>query len=273
VLVAGEAIAVAGLHRLGSVEGFAIPRQDLGRWLRDTPSEDVLLAGIRLAALIAAWWLLTTTLLYVAARLAHFHGVARAVGWATLPAVRRWADRIAAVSIVAACAVGVARPAAADPPPTTSPAPPAVVIDLDHRDRSSFPDNPPPSVRSGRGSAAQPAPALPPPETVPVQPPATAPDLPHAPPLPPAPATPPPAPATSPPSSSAGTRHTIVPGEHLWSIAARHLTNGTGRPIADLTPADIAPYWRRVVELNRSRLRSGDPDLVYPGEVIELPSL
>ena len=29
----------------------------------------------------------------------------------------------------------------------------------------------------------------------------------------------------------------------------------------------------RVVALNRHRLRSGNPDLVYPGEVVELPPL
>ena len=38
LLVAGEAIAVVALHRLGGVEGFAIPRHDLGRWLQQTPS-------------------------------------------------------------------------------------------------------------------------------------------------------------------------------------------------------------------------------------------
>ena len=36
---------------------------------------------------------------------------------------------------------------------------------------------------------------------------------------------------------------------------------------------DVAPYWLRVVELNRHRLRSGNANLVYPGEVVELPPL
>jgi resuscitation-promoting factor RpfA len=232
VLVAGEVIAVVILHRLGSVEGMAVPRNDLGRWLRDTPSEDVLLAGIRMAALVAAWWLLATTLLYLVARLARLHDAARAVGWATLPAVRRWADRAATVSIVAASALGAARPASADSPPATSPVPPSVVIELDHRDRSNVPDLPPLRVRTGRAVDAQPV-------------------LPGTP------------PATLPPVAAPAAGHTIAPGEHLWSIAAAHL--GADRA------AEIAPYWRRVVEHNRARLRSGDPNLVYPGEVVDLP--
>jgi hypothetical protein len=229
VLVACEALALAGLHRLGSVDGFAIPRRDLTQWLRDTPSEDVLLAAIRLAALVAAWWLLATTLAYIAARLAHLHGAARAIGWATCPAVRRWVDRAAAVSIMTASALGAARPAAAGPPPTTSPVPP-VVIDLDHRDRSGDARLPPVSVRTGQRVDAPPLPTTPPP---------------------PPPTAPPPAPAPR------GT-HRISPGEHLWSIAATYA-------------ADVAPYWRRLVALNRPHLRSGDPNLVYPGETIELP--
>lgn len=259
MLVAGEAAAVAGLHRLGSVDGFAIPRRDLARWLQAAPSEDVLLAGIRLAALIVAWWLLATTVLYIAARVAHAHSAARAIGRATLPAVRRWADRAVAVSILATSALAVARPAAADPPPTTSPAPPPVVIDLDHRDRTTNPDNTPARVRTGRSDTPPPGPTIPPETPAPATP-------------PPARSTPPRAPAVSPPAPH-GPRHTIATGEHLWSIAARQLATSTGRAASDLTPADIAPYWSRVVEANRSRLRSGNPNLVFPGEVIELPPI
>jgi hypothetical protein len=259
VLVAGEAAAVAGLHRLGAVDGFAIPRRDLAQWLQATPSEDVLLAGIRLAALIAAWWLLATTVLYIAARVAHAHSAARAIGWATLPAVRRWADRAVAVSIVAASALAVARPAAGDPPPTTSPAPPPVVIDLDHRDRTSVEARPPEGVRTGRSQPPPPDPTAPPETPAPATPPA-------------APATPP-APPAAPLPAPHGARYAITFGEHLWSIAARQLAASTGRSIADLTSTEIALYWVRLVEDNRPHLRSGDPDLVYPDEVIELPPL
>ncbi len=270
LLVAGEAIAVVALHRLGGVDGFAIPRHDVARWLQQTPSEDVLLAGVRLAALVAAWWLLGSTLLYAAARVARLHRTAAALGWATLPAVRRWADRAAAVSIVAATALGVGRPAAADPQPPTTPTTAPVVLDADHRDPVSVPSGPPSSVRTGYTPDPPavttvppmdpaPAPTSPPPTTAPLVPPA----VPIA----------PPAPAASPIAPNAGATHIVARGEHLWSIAARRVATATGKPPADLTPADIAPYWLRVVEVNRPQLRSGKPNLVYPGEVVELPPL
>ena len=35
--------------------------------------------------------------------------------------------------------------------------------------------------------------------------------------------------------------------------------------------AEVARHWRQVIEVNLERLRSGDPDLIYPGEVFDLP--
>jgi hypothetical protein len=274
LLLAGEAIAVVALHRLGGVDGFAIPRHDVGRWLQQSTSEEVLLASVRLVALVAAWWLLGTTVLYVAARVARLHGAARALGWATLPAVRRWMDRAAAVSIVAATALNVGRPAAADPPPTTSPEPAPVVVDVDHRDPARVPARPPSRVRTGQAVDSPPAPTVPPTGTTSL-PPMTAPIVPPTAPPPLAPIVPavPPAPPAPPPAPAAGATHTVTGGEHLWSIAAARVAGATGKPPVDLSPADIAPYWLRVVELNRHRLRSGNPNLVYPGEVVELPPL
>lgn len=66
------------------------------------------------------------------------------------------------------------------------------------------------------------------------------------------------------------TRSTVVqPGDHLWKISARHL-----REVLDRKPADaeISPYWRHVIEENTPNLKSGNPDLIYAGEVIELPA-
>jgi Tfp pilus assembly protein FimV len=104
----------------------------------------------------------------------------------------------------------------------------------------------------------------PPPTTAPLRTPtAQPPVVPLVPPAPPAPL----------PTPTSGATHTVTPGEHLWSIAAGQVATATGRPPADLAPADVAPYWLRVVEINRPRLDSRNPNLVYPGEVVELPPL
>lgn len=58
----------------------------------------------------------------------------------------------------------------------------------------------------------------------------------------------------------------VEKGDHLWKISARHLE-------AHSPGLRVAPYWLRVIEVNTPSLRSGDPDLIYPGEVIRLPSV
>ena len=60
----------------------------------------------------------------------------------------------------------------------------------------------------------------------------------------------------------------VQPGDHLWSIAQDHLTIVLGRPP---TPAEHRHYWTHVVDAARSVIRSGNPDLIYPGEHIPLP--
>ena len=62
----------------------------------------------------------------------------------------------------------------------------------------------------------------------------------------------------------------VQPGDHLWKISATHLEGMLDRPAE---PGEIDPYWRVVIETNRASLASGDPDLIFPGEVIELPEV
>lgn len=61
---------------------------------------------------------------------------------------------------------------------------------------------------------------------------------------------------------------TVMEGDHLWKISKRHLEERLAHQPGS---GEIAPYWRTVIEENRERLRSGDPDLIYPGELIHLP--
>lgn len=62
---------------------------------------------------------------------------------------------------------------------------------------------------------------------------------------------------------------TVAEGDHLWKISKRHLEDQMQRLPAS---SEIGPYWRQVIGENLATLRSGDPDLIYPGEVIELPA-
>jgi nucleoid-associated protein YgaU len=66
-----------------------------------------------------------------------------------------------------------------------------------------------------------------------------------------------------------GRIHVVKPGDNLWQIARAELirARGTERP----DDAEIAPYWRRVITANRATLRSGDPSLIFPGEVVAVP--
>ena len=95
----------------------------------------------------------------------------------------------------------------------------------------------------------------------------------------PAPSTEAPAPDVAPPASHPappaevtpeGSRtHVVVPGDSFWRIAAVHLEAELGR-IPE--PGEVAPYWRRLVDANRDNLAvPGNPDLIFPGDVVILP--
>jgi hypothetical protein len=61
----------------------------------------------------------------------------------------------------------------------------------------------------------------------------------------------------------------VVPGDNLWQIARVEVTRVRGSDRVD--DAQVARYWQRVIAANRSTLRSGDPSLIFPGEVVTLP--
>lgn len=58
---------------------------------------------------------------------------------------------------------------------------------------------------------------------------------------------------------TAGRQYTIVDGDTLSGIAATAYGNGR--------------QWRKIWKANQTTLRSGDPDLIFPGEVIIIPGL
>ena len=141
----------------------------------------------------------------------------------------------------------------------------------------------PASVRSGRLDALGPDLATQDP-TGPGEPASTVPSTPRAradrststssgsaaptPPEPNVPSTTTPGPASPTPES-----HVVARGDHLWAIAADRVAAASGRAAGDLTPGDVVTYWVQLCMQNRPHLRSGNPSLIYPGEVIELPPI
>jgi hypothetical protein len=64
-----------------------------------------------------------------------------------------------------------------------------------------------------------------------------------------------PAPAPTPTPTPGGRQRVIVPGDNLWNIAAEELGDGS-----------------RYMEIfNASSFRSGDPSLIFPGEIAIIP--
>jgi hypothetical protein len=98
-LLTFEVAAAAVLTRLGSVRELRIPWHSLSPWLLNSPVEDVLAAVLRNIALLIAWWLLGSNLLYLLASLTRVPSAIRAVRWLTLPVVRRATDHALALTL------------------------------------------------------------------------------------------------------------------------------------------------------------------------------
>jgi nucleoid-associated protein YgaU len=130
-LLAFELLAVALLHRLGEGRWLSIPYDDVQQWLTTSAAEDVVMAGLRLVALACAYWLLLTTVLYLAALASRVPAAIRAVEWATLPAVRRLAHRAVAVVITTSTAVPGGAALAADRPVPSPPHGERAVVQLE----------------------------------------------------------------------------------------------------------------------------------------------
>lgn len=71
-------------------------------------------------------------------------------------------------------------------------------------------------------------------------------------------------------SARSGESVVVASGDHLWKISDRHLHATFGH---NPTNREILPYWLEVIDVNRPTLRSGNPDLIYPGEVVRLPAV
>jgi hypothetical protein len=251
-LVVVEVALVIALHALGRLEGFAVDWSDPAGWLDTVAFEDAVGAVVLVVALVMAYWLLLSTLAYLAASMSGRPGMLGAVGWLTLPPVRRLVSRAVALSIAASAVAGPLAPAVANLAGGAESAP--VVIEVDDSGHLHPPGRTGAPVNGNRSDIVVP------PHLEPRPPSAVASTTETLPP--------------DPDASVDGSRsHSVAVrwGDHLWSLSERHLVQVLGR--SDLGEHEIARYWVQVIEANRDTIRSGNPDLIYPGEVIELPAV
>lgn len=249
---AGLAMSV----QLGRSPAYRIGWSDPGAWLATSPAPDVAVALLRPAVLALSAYLLAVTVAYGLTLLLRPPHAAARIAALTPRGVRRVAERVVAVTLLTATSAAPAAAATGGsagllPPglrvPVSAPpgAPPSAPADVP----SGAPNGPPDGVsgpalvlpHDGSRPADTPLPVVAPPRR--------------------------PAPA----AAGAGRHLTVVRGDSLWSIAARVLAEARHVPVGRLAPAEVAGYWVAVVEANRATLRSGDPDLIHPGETIRLP--
>lgn len=260
-LVVVIATLTAGLHLLGCTKEMQVDWSDPIRWLEQTGAEIAVAAVLRNVGLAVGYWITVSTLLYA---LSHGRQLRRGfISRITLPSIRRIVDTALATALVASIVNSPLQPALAEEPPG-----PEIVFDI-NTDGVPIPViriSPLPQIEEPEGEPASERPDDTRPATLEVRFPDT-----------PPPALPPAALAGSVPSSppttitaTAATPYTVSSGDNLWVIAERQVHAATGyRPIADET----ANYWRRLIAANRTTLRSGDPNLIYPGEIILLPPI
>ncbi len=242
-------VVLLGLHRLGAGPLSTPPlldRSALRLWLDDRDVLVAVFALVRLVALTLAWYLLAVTAVGLAARSSRIATLVRLADRATLPAVRRLLGTVAGIGITASAASLMATDLVpgAHPPggPPGGPAESAVVLQrLPGSDDVTL-RRLPPGTEDDDGSA-----------TLRVDDGAddgTTDDTAGA------------APAPAP-------EWVAAPGDHLWHIAEAVLADAWSRPPTD---AEVAPYWRSLVEANRDRLVDpDDPDLILPGQTFRLP--
>ena len=232
-----QAVALAGLLSVNRPRRLPLPWSDFEVWIRTTPVEEAIAAAFGPDHTIAGTiWLLGSSLLYLVARATRIPMLIRSVEWMTLPVIRRAAERTLGTILVASTVAAV--PVRADPPP-----PVAVIVEgVDLLLPPGVTERLPEAPRDLSFSEAP---------VVPSQP-ATGRDD----------------PASS--GETAPVEVVVEPGDNLWVMCRRHLAQHLGRRPAG---EEIAPYWQRVIAHNRPHLISRNPDLIYAGEVIEMPPL
>ena len=236
VVLVLEAALVAALHWVGS-DLYDVPVRALGPWFQTTEPTVVLVAVARMAGLAIGYWLLTTTVLYALSYHLGIDALTRLLHWVTLPVVRHVVQGVTALSLTGATILG----------PTALSAVPALAQSVVVAQSDTTPDTTPGDGSYTPGAAGWPA---------------SSPSgnfwLPNA--------------GLTPAAvgAQAGAEsYTVVKGDNFWTIAETRIRAVKGT----VTERQVAGYWVQVVDANRSTIRSGDPDLIFPGENVTLPAV
>jgi len=238
----GGLVAAAVLLRLAAVGDLAAPPLgapgDLADWVDAREPVAVAVALVRLLAELGVWYVLAVSGLHVAAAVLRAAGAHRAADALAVPAVRRLVRAGLGLGVVAASSLPSPGPSAGPPPGTATMAPAGTAVAAPAAGTAAM--RPPPPTTATTGTATMR-------------------------PVPDAATSAPPPPIPTP------TTWTVEPGDSLWSIAEEVLADRLGRPPG---ATEVDPWWRSLVERNRPRLVDpADPDLLLPGQVLELPPL
>ena len=238
---------MAILMRLASADWIPAPHELLAA----TP-DTALLGVVWMLAISLTGWLTVTTIAAVLANVSRVPSAIRAIDWITIPPIRRMAQRITAVSVVAASLATPSASLATEPPPIP------VVVVSDSPDVSAIPV-------VGVVVVAEPKP---PPVPMPIVTEVAVEEI-TAPTTDPPPEIPLPTPARRLPDEAPPT-YTVRPGDNMWTITASYLAAELGEPASN---ARISEVWRITMDLNRDSIRSGNVDLIFPGEQLTLPPI
>lgn len=302
-LFAFELAALFGLHLLGSSPNMQVDWANFSTWMQTSTVEEIATPLIRLAALVVAYWMFVSTLLFTLAQLSRIPAAIRATSMFTMPSVRRLVDGAMVVSIASTSVIGLGATAA-----SAAPANPAhtlaVQTDLNVVDspgaaasnqqagtttttaapttttQAPTTTTGAPTTTTSPSTTAAPTPVAPGAgdDFVSSPRPTNAPAGTQAPSTTTTTAAPkaetPPAPSTAAPGTQvAGVQeHKVVKGDNLWTISRDALASSTNRSPKDVSEAEVRDYWLKVIDENRDNLRSGDPHWIFPGEVITLPA-
>lgn len=242
------------LHMLGHGQLSSPPLAEPGQWSTWTGEKNaatIAFAVLRLVAEGLAWYLLAVTVLHLVARLTRSASMLSLAGLLTAPGARRVVAGIVGVTVISSTLTIGSHPqpieecgCAVSPTESIS-----SVREAAPTVQQAGPEAPPGSM--GGRTAGQWVD-----DVSPGQPGTATEWVEDAPPGPPAPA---PAPA----------KWTVGPGDHFWSIAMRVVERSQGQPPDEAT---VGSYWRELIERNRPSLADpGNPDLLFTGQVLELP--